>query len=114
MKNTDPPNSVELLCDCGAKQAVAAPTRYKKCLRCSGRNGFVIPISRKDCGATLGLGSIKRCNHYRQIVACMLSGVSRVHPVIAGCSTAPGNQPVRAPRPPTIILDASLPHCLGH
>jgi len=27
MKNTDPPNSVELLCDCGAKQAVAAPTR---------------------------------------------------------------------------------------
>ena len=61
MKNPDPPNSVELLCDCGAKQAVAAPTRYKKCLRCSGRNGFVIPIlSRKDCGATLGAGIDKK------------------------------------------------------
>ena len=30
----------------------------------------------------------KRCNHYRLIVACMLSGASRNRPVIVGWSTA--------------------------
>jgi hypothetical protein len=30
----------------------------------------------------------KRCNHYRLIVACMLSGASRDRPVIVGWSTA--------------------------
>jgi hypothetical protein len=29
----------------------------------------------------------KRCNHYRQIVACMLSGASRDRPVVVGWST---------------------------
>jgi hypothetical protein len=31
----------------------------------------------------------KRCNHYRLIVACMLSGVRPIHPEIVGWSTAP-------------------------
>ena len=30
----------------------------------------------------------RRCNHYRLIVACMLSGASRDRPVIVGWSTA--------------------------
>ena len=34
----------------------------------------------------------KRCNHYRLILACMLSGVSRDRPVIVGWSTAPRGQ----------------------
>jgi hypothetical protein len=45
------------------------------------------------CGATkffVGAVSInfeKRCNHYRLILACMLSGVSQDRPVIVGWST---------------------------
>ena len=34
----------------------------------------------------------KRCNHYRLIVACMLSGASQDRPVIVGWSTAPRGQ----------------------
>jgi hypothetical protein len=34
----------------------------------------------------------KRCNHYRLILACMLSGVSRDRPMIVGWSTAPRGQ----------------------
>ena len=34
----------------------------------------------------------KRCDHYRLILACMLSGVSRDRPVIVGWSTAPRGQ----------------------
>jgi len=34
----------------------------------------------------------KRCNHYRQMMGCMLSAARRVRPVIVGCSTAPPAQ----------------------
>jgi hypothetical protein len=34
----------------------------------------------------------ERCNHYRLILACMMSGVSRDRPVIVGWSTAPRGQ----------------------
>jgi hypothetical protein len=30
----------------------------------------------------------KRCNHYREMMGCLLSGSRRVRPVIVGCSTA--------------------------
>ena len=48
-----------------------------------------------DCKFFWGAVSInfeKRCNHYRLILACMLSGVSRDRPVIVGWSTAPRGQ----------------------
>ena len=47
------------------------------------------------CKFFLGAVSInfeKRCNHYRLILACMLSGVSRDRPVIVSWSTAPRGQ----------------------
>ena len=42
-------------------------------------NFFLGPVSMKVIE--------KRCNHYRQIVACMLSGARRDRPVIVGWST---------------------------
>jgi hypothetical protein len=39
-------------------------------------------------GARLSINIEKRCNHYRLIVACMLSGASRDRAVIVGWSTA--------------------------
>ena len=38
--------------------------------------------------APVSINIEKRCNHYRLIVACMLSGASRDRPVIVGWSTA--------------------------
>src|ERR1700730_128912 len=38
--------------------------------------------------APVSINIEKRCNHYRQIVACMLSGASRDRAVIVGWSTA--------------------------
>ena len=35
-------------------------------------------------GAPVSINIEKRCNHYRLIVACMLSGASRNRPVIVG------------------------------
>ena len=42
--------------------------------------------------APVSINIEKRCNHYRLIVACMLSGASRDRPVIVGWSTAPRGQ----------------------
>jgi hypothetical protein len=42
--------------------------------------------------APVSINIEKRCNHYRLIVACMLSGVRSIHPEIVGWSTAPRGQ----------------------
>jgi hypothetical protein len=39
-------------------------------------------------GGAVSINFERRCNHYRLILACMLSGVSRDRPVIGGWSTA--------------------------
>ena len=43
-------------------------------------------------GGAVSINFERRCNHYRLILACMLSGVSRDRPVIVGWSTAPRGQ----------------------
>ena len=54
--------------------------RSGRCCRCHAANFF--------WGAPVSINIEKRCNHYRLIVACMLSGASRNRPVIVGWSTA--------------------------
>ena len=47
-----------------------------------------LPARRIFFWAPVSINTEKRCNHYRLIVACMLSGASRHRPVIVGWSTA--------------------------
>ena len=62
-----------------------------------GKNGFDTLTHAKPpafvspeffSGRRLSISEDKRCNYYRRIVACMLSGASRDRPVIVGGSTA--------------------------
>ena len=48
--------------------------------------------NKKSCRDAVSINFEKRCNHYRLILACMLSGASRDRPVIVGRSTAPRGQ----------------------
>ena len=54
----------------------------------AGLRGFEPPNVRFFFWAPVSINIEKRCNHYRLIVACMLSGASRDRPVIVGWSTA--------------------------
>ena len=66
----------------------------------------------------------KRCNHYRLILACMLSGVSRDRPVIVGWSTAPRGQVIEeslgqlpkklAAGPRVLARTEIITHPIGH
>ena len=50
--------------------------------------GHKFELCKFFLGAPVSINIEKRCNHYRLIVACMLSGASRNRPVIVGWSTA--------------------------
>ena len=61
------------------RQDVASQQAHKKTSGVACQIFFWAPVS---------INIEKRCNHYRLIVACMLSGSSRDRPVIVGWSTA--------------------------
>ena len=73
--------------------------------------------------APVSINIEKRCNHYRLIVACMLSGVSRDRPVIVGWSTALRGQVINeksratpeetGSRPARAGKDRNHPHPIG-